>query len=291
MNPDAFHRRRLLAACALLPLAPLLLPIAAAARPARGALPLLLAQEAAPDVDPEGFLVSEKLDGARAFWDGERLRFRSGLGVAAPAGFLQRLPPVALDGELWLGRGRFEQLSGIVRRQRPDETDWRDVRYMVFELPGGSGSFVQRAGRLAELARSIAWPSLQAVAQAPVAGRAGLQRRLAEVLRVGGEGLVLHRADAPYVNGRSPVLLKLKPVHDAEALVLGHVPGRGRHAGRMGALRVRTSDGRDFLLGTGFSDAQRDAPPVPGSIVTYTHQGLTGAGLPRFASFLRLHEP
>jgi DNA ligase-1 len=99
---------------------------------------------------------------------------------------------------------------------------------------------------------------------------------------------MLHRADAPYVTGRSTVLLKLKPLQDAEAVVLEHLPGRGRHQGRLGASRVRSADGRVFRLGTGLSDALRDASPPVGSMLTYTHRGLTSGGLPRFASFLRL---
>jgi DNA ligase-1 len=102
---------------------------------------------------------------------------------------------------------------------------------------------------------------------------------------------MLHRADAPYVTGRSAWLQKLKPLHDADAQVMAVVPGRGRHAGRMGALRVQTPDGRRFLLGTGFSDTERDRPPETGSWLTYTYRGRTESGLPRFASFLRLREP
>lgn len=182
-------------------------------------------------------------------------------------------------------------LSGAVRRRVPDEDEWRQVRYMVFELPGGPGGFAQRAARLFALAQATAWPGLQAVDQTVMADRAELQQRLAAVLKAGGEGLVLHRADAPYLTGRSPVLQKLNPRHDAEAVVLGHASGRGRHAGRLGALRVRTAAGREFMLGTGFSDAQREAPPAIGAVVTYTHRGHTDSGLPRFASFLRLREP
>ena len=117
-----------------------------------------------------------------------------------------------------------------------------------------------------------------------------LQRRLDEVVAAGGEGLMLHRADALYETGRSASLLKLKPLHDAEARVIGHVAGRGRHAGRMGALRVRSPAGVDFLLGTGFSDAERESPPPLGSWVTFTHRGFTADGVPRFASFLRVRE-
>lgn len=286
MPPLSPWRRRLLAALTLSPLLP-----CAAARPARDALPLLLAVDAAPDVDPAGFLVSEKLDGVRALWDGSRLRTRGGSIVAAPAWFVQRLPTVALDGELWLGRGRFEAVSGAVRRQQPDEAQWRQMHYVVFELPGAPGPFVERAAALKRLAREAGFTGLQAAAQDVLPDRAALQRRLADVLRQGGEGLMLHLADAPYVTGRSAVLQKLKPLHDADAMVLAALPGRGRHAGRMGALRVQTPEGRQFLLGTGFGDAEREQPPAPGSWLTYTYRGKTGNGLPRFASFLRVRAP
>lgn len=257
-------------------------------RPTSDPLPLLLAQEAPADIDPAGYLVSEKYDGVRAYWDGRMLRFRSGLPVAAPAWFIAGLPPSPLDGELWFGRGRFEALCAAVRRHAPDDEEWRHVRFMVFELPGGTGSFAQRAARIEAVVRQAGQDALVAVAQAPVAGRLALHRRLDQVLRDGGEGLVLHRADAPYVSGRTPLLLKLKPQQDAEAVVIGQVLGRGKHLGRMGALRVRTDAGVEFLIGTGFSDAQRESPPPLGSVVTFTHRGTTAGGVPRFASYLRL---
>lgn len=260
---------------------------AIAARPAEATLPLLLAHEADERIDPAGWLVSEKLDGVRAAWDGQQLRFRSGRPVVAPAWFVASLPRTPLDGELWLGRGRFDELSGLVRRGEPDDAPWRAVRYMVFELPGATGSFAERAEHLARLAAAVAVPSLQAVAQQTVPDRAALMRWLDAVVEQGGEGLMLHRADAPYVTGRNSALLKLKRQQDAEAVVLAHLPGRGRHAGRLGALRVRGDDGLVFDLGTGFSDRDREQPPAVGSRVTYVYRGRTPQGLPRFASFLR----
>ncbi len=267
------------------------LPSGAWAVPAADApLPLLLAQNAPAGVDPAGYLVSEKYDGARAVWDGRWLRFRSGRPVAAPPWFSERLPATPLDGELWLGRGRFDALSAAVRRQLPRDDEWRQIRYMVFDLPGAAGAFSARASMIENLVRQLRWTQLQAVPQASVSDHSELQRRLDAVVRAGGEGLMLHRADAAYVTGRSPLLLKLKPLHDAEARVVGHVAGRGRHAGRLGALHVRTAQGIEFLVGTGFSDAERESPPPVGAWVTYTYRGTTAAGVPRFASFLRRRE-
>lgn len=98
---------------------------------------------------------------------------------------------------------------------------------------------------------------------------------------------MLHRADAPYVTGRRPELLKLKPWQDDEAMVIAHVPGQGRHAGRLGALRVRDPQGREFSLGSGLTDAERESPPAPGTVVTYRFRGRTARGLPRFATYWR----
>jgi DNA ligase 1 len=257
---------------------------------AKPALELMLAREATADVDPAGFLVSEKLDGVRAVWNGRELRFRSGLPVHAPAGFLARLPAQPLDGELWLGRGRFETLAGIVRKVVPVDDEWRAIRYELFDLPGAAGPFAERASRLDALARAGAWPQLVAVAQTRIADRGALARRFDDVVRGGGEGLMLHRADALWQPGRSDALLKLKPLNDAEAVVVGAVAGRGKHEGRLGALRVRSDAGVEFLIGTGFSDGQREHPPAPGSVISYTYRGTTAAGVPRFASFLRVRD-
>lgn len=240
-------------------------------------------------IDPAPYLVSEKYDGVRGFWDGRTLRFRSGRVVPAPAWFTARLPRTPLDGELWLGRGRFDELSGVVRKAVPVDAEWRQVRYMVFELPGAAGTFAERATHIRELAAQAAWPQLVAVEQAPTADREALNRRLAATVAQGGEGLVLHLASAAYRPGRSDVTMKLKPELDAEAVVVAHHPGQGRYTGQLGALEVRAPDGRQFLIGSGFSDAQRRDPPPVGSIVTYRYRDLTSTGLPRFASFLRVH--
>lgn len=83
---------------------------------------------------------------------------------------------------------------------------------------------------------------------------------------------------------------KLKPVPDEEAKVVGHMDGKGKHAGRMGALLLETPEGKRFALGTGFTDAQRESPPALGSFVTYRYRDRTASGLPKFASFLRVRE-
>ena len=251
---------------------------------------LLLAEVYRSGLDPANYLVSEKLDGIRAVWDGRTLRFRSGNEVKAPAWFLAGLPKLPLAGELWAGRGSFERLSAIVRKEVPMDEEWREVRYMIFELPDTPGNFESRAESMKQLVRETGTPWLQAIEQFRVPNQENLKRKLDEIVSAGGEGLMLHKADAPYLTGRSEALLKLKPYLDAEARVLAHLPGKGRHTGRLGALLVETPDGRRFRLGTGFSDAQREAPPPVGTTVSYRYRALSAKGLPRFASFLRARQ-
>ena len=105
---------------------------------------------------------------------------------------------------------------------------------------------------------------------------------------LGGEGLMLRQPGSRYEAGRSATLLKVKTFHDAEASVLEHIPGAGRHKGRLGALLVQLPDGTKFSVGTGFSDYQRENPPPVGSTITFRYQELTDGGVPRFPSFVRI---
>ena len=254
------------------------------------AAPILLANVLGENVDPAAYLVSEKYDGVRAVWDGKTLRFRSGRTVNAPAWFIGKLPAENLDGELWLKRGEFERLSGYVRKAVSNDADWQQIKYMIFEQPDGAGTFSERYARIREIVAKSNWPQLVAVEQYRIPDRAALKRKLGEVVNGGGEGLMLHLADAPYVTGRSDALLKLKPLQDTEAKVVEHLPGKGKYTGQMGALRLEMPGGKRFNIGTGFSDAVRKNPPAVGTTITYTHRGLTKKGTPRFASYLRVRE-
>ena len=258
--------------------------------PAAEPPPLLLAGIEQGQADVALYLISEKIDGVRAFWDGLALRTRQGNLINAPRWSTENFPQHALDGELWIGRGQFDRLSATVRRQSANDGEWRQVRYLVFELPQAPGTFRERAQALKGLvaASGVRW--LQTVEQFELASREALAQKLDEILKLGGEGLMLHRADALYATGRSDTLLKMKLWHDAEATVIGHQPGRGKYAGMLGALRVRSTDGIEFLLGTGLSEADRRDPPPIGTVVTFRYRELNSRGIPRFASFHRVRE-
>jgi DNA ligase-1 len=248
---------------------------------------LLLANVWNPSIDPTGWWVSEKYDGLRAYWDGQKLRSRKGNLIHAPDYFLAELPPdIALDGELWMGHGKFEETMSIVRSETPDER-WKQVRYMVFDAPQAKGLFEQRMQFLrATISEENHFVTM--VTQERCQGAAQLLAQRDRVVREGGEGLMLRQPQSAYEARRSPTLLKVKPFDDAEATVIAHEPGKGKFAGKLGALRVRTDDGKEFSIGTGLTDADRESPPPVGTVITYRFQGLTAKGLPRFPSYLRV---
>jgi DNA ligase-1 len=276
-----------LASALLLALA---LPLAAA----ENHPPLMLAKVYHPGLDLQDYWVSEKYDGMRGYWDGKQLRTRGGETVFAPVWFTADWPAVPMDGELWAGRGEFQQAVSTVRKLTPDDAAWRGIRFMVFDLPAHGGTFTERIPALNQLVRQIAQPWVQAVPQWKVASHSALRKQLTQQVKANAEGLMLHRGASLYRGGRSDDLLKVKTHEDAEARVVGHLPGQGKHAGALGALLVEMPTALSgqkplrFKIGTGLSDAERTTPPPIGTIVTYRFRGLNGSGIPRFASFMRI---
>jgi DNA ligase-1 len=258
-----------------------------ASEAAAKAPPLLLAHTWENDIDLAGWWMSEKLDGVRAYWDGKQFYSRQGNLFHAPDWFIAGLPTAPLDGELWLARKSFQRTLSIVRRQ--DKSDlWKELSFLVFDAPAQKDPFERRLEFIKE---TLADKKLsQVVAHVHIQCRdlKHLRTELTRVENLGGEGLMLRQPGSKYEAGRSATLLKVKTFHDAEACVLEHIPGAGRHKGRLGALLVQLSEGTKFSVGTGFTDNQRENPPPVGSTITFRYQELTDGGVPRFPSFVRV---
>jgi DNA ligase-1 len=256
------------------------------AKPAKSVPWLLLAQNWSGDVDLADWWLSEKLDGVRAYWDGRRFCSRQGNKFHAPDWFVQGLPSQPLDGELWIDRRRFQRTVSIVRRQ--DQTElWREVSYLVFDAPQLQARFEDRLAFVRETLTQKRPPFARLLEQQRCRDVDHLRQELARIEALGGEGLMLREPGSSYVAGRSATLLKVKTFHDAEARVIGHQPGNGRHQGRLGALLVELANGTQFAVGTGFTDRQREQPPAVGTLITFRYQELTDGGVPRFPSFVR----
>lgn len=251
------------------------------------ALDLMLPQVYTDDIDVSGWLVSEKLDGIRGYWDGTKLLSKNGNPLYPPAAFTAKLPPFALEGELWGGRGTFEKTLAIVRQQHP-HAGWLKLRFAIFDVPQATGGFTER------LLKAKDWfdnhPSRFAfiIAQKEIKDREQLKTELERVEKLGGEGLIVRKPASLYATGRSSEILKVKSFFDMEAVVIGHVEGKGRNRGRLGSLLVELPDKTRLKIGTGFSDAERIDPPSIGSVITFKYYGFYESGRPKFPSFMRI---
>lgn len=255
----------------------------AAAEAAEGT-DVLLAQKWTPDIDPTGKWMSEKLNGVRAYWNGQRFISRLGNGFFAPEWFKEGLPTTPLDGELWLSRkkGALQETVSIVRSAGGAER-WKGLTYLVFDAPKQPGSFERRMEHLSSLQSA---PHLSLVSHQVCTGFDHLKDELLRVEALGGEGLMLREPGSAYDHGRSSTLLKVKTFHDAEGKVVEHKPGKGKHKGRLGALVIALDNGETFDVGTGFSDNERRKPPSVGTVITYRYTETTVRGIPLCASYV-----
>jgi DNA ligase 1 len=264
-----------------------LLLVITLARPDAHALEVMLPLVYESGMEISGWLMSEKLDGVRGYWDGRQLYSKNGTPLQPPAIFTENFPAFALEGEIWGGRDTFEKTLGIVLKKEAHD-GWLQLKFAVFDVPAASGGFENR------LKVAAAWFAENPAAYAfiidhqPVTGDEHLQQELKRVEALGGEGLMLRKPGSLYAAGRSGSVLKVKSYGDREAVVIGHLPGQGRNAGRMGSLLVELPDRTRFRIGTGFTDKQRENPPPVGSLITFKHYGFYQSGIPRFPSFLRI---
>ena len=249
---------------------------------------LMLANVYHQGVDLNDYWVSEKYDGVRALWNGEQFISRGGNIYNAPDWFIADFPKQRLDGELWVSRQSFELLVSTVRDKVPDDEAWRKVTFMVFDMPDIPEIFDKRLAFLNRLIESTQIPWVKAVKQLKLKDHNALMSYLKKLTQLGAEGAMLHKGSSLYRAKRSGDLLKVKPYEDAEAVVVEHLPGKGKYQGMLGAIRVQLGNGDTFKIGTGFSDKERRSPPEIGTVITYQFRGKTKNGIPRFASFLRV---
>ncbi|MFZ7234719.1 DNA ligase [Avibacterium avium] len=232
----------------------------------------------------QGWVMSEKLDGIRGYWDGKQLFTRQNKILTPPSYFIKDFPPFAIDGELFSQRNAFEQISSIVRSQK--DKGWEKLKLYVFDVPNAKGNLFERLAVLENYLAQRPSQHIEIIKQIPIEHYAQVQDFLREVEQKQGEGLVLRNPNAPYENKRSQQILKLKTALDEECEVIAHHKGKGQFADKLGAITCKNQRG-EFRIGSGFKLADRENPPPIGSIITYKYRGLTQKRLPRFATYWR----
>lgn len=249
--------------------------------------------------DPIGMWASEKLDGYRCLWTGARFQTRSGKPIHAPISFMNLMPPsVALDGELYLGRGTFESL-GFIRRKTPDPELWSRLKFHVFDIPSMmSAPFEKRMKRLGTVVRNRCIQCafnkkecpLVFVRQILVESEKQLYDFMDTIINARGEGVMLRAAGSVYQPKRTSTLLKIKAEFDAECVIVGHKPGKGKYKGQLGSYKCEFLDGTGPFFVAGITDEMRADPLTVGRIITIRYNGLTVKALPRHPRFVRARD-
>jgi DNA ligase-1 len=241
------------------------------------------------DQNISGYLMSEKLDGVRAYWDGKTLYSRGGYAFAYPDWFVEKFPDFPLDGELWSKRGEFEKIQSITSKLLSHE-GWSELGFHVFDVPEANGGLAQRLSVLEQFIKTNNPKYLHLIPQHVCKDKPHAQRFHDEVAKLGGEGIVLRNPNAPYEGFRTTNALKLKAHQDAECTVIAHHEGQGKYENMLGAFTCKDDLGREFRIGSGLSDEDRRNPPPIGSIITYKYNGLTVNNLPRFPVYLHVRK-
>lgn len=245
--------------------------------------------------NPESWLMSYKIDGIRAYWNGENLLTRGNNIIHAPAWFIKPLKgiPHHLDGELVFTSngspiGNFQETCSVVKRHNPDER-WSNIKYYVFDMPDIGKEFTFDLA-LFTLSSQVLPSFVEVVEQIPCKSKSHLEEYHDKYTAIGGEGIMLRNPNSMYECKRSKNILKVKIFSDAEATVIDYEAGKGRHEGRLGGYICTWTDERNdriFHVGTGLTDAERDNPLPIGSVITFEYFGLTNAGSPRHPKYLR----
>ena len=230
-----------------------------------------------------GWVMSEKLDGIRAYWNGKNLISRGGHIIHAPKWFIKDYPAFELDGELWSKRSDFENISSIVRDKIPSKA-WSEIKYYIFEVPNAKGGLLKRLN----IARSYENNIIKIIPQLRIKNRKHLQVFLHKIDKNGGEGVVLRDPNASYINKRTNKALKLKIFRDKECKVIAHNDGHGNFKGVLGSITCQLDNNITFKIGSGFSLKERNNPPSIGTIITFKYQKMTKYNKPRFPIFLRV---
>lgn len=232
------------------------------------------------------WLMSEKLDGIRAYWNGKELLSKNGNKIYAPSWFTKNFPNFELDGELWTKRNDFENIQNIVLDKKPS-LQWKEITYNIFEVPNQESHFLKRLEKVAVWLKNHPNKYIKVIPQIKCKDKNHLDEYLEYLVNLKAEGIIIKNPNIEYFKGRSNQILKVKKFEDME----GRVVGINYHKNRkFKSLIIKLENEIIFNLGNGFTKKQRLNHPKVGDIVAFKYYNFTKFGKPKFASFLRIRK-
>lgn len=237
--------------------------------------------------DISGFVMSEKLDGVRGYWDSKKLLSRQGKQILAPDFWTQNFPPFAIDGELYTKRDDFENIASIINSSKKRD-DWRNIKLYVFDVPDANGTLIERLEVLQNFLDSNPNEFIKIIPQIKISSKEQMEEFFTNIVQNGGEGVVLRDPNLPYEAKRSTQALKYKKQNEANCKVIKINQGKGRYKDLMGSVDCEMLNGIKLKIGSGFSDKNRANPPKIGEVITFKYEQLNKNGVPKFARYLRV---
>ena len=246
----------------------------------------MLAHKYNPLIDYTGWYMSEKLDGVRSTYCDRQFMSRNEKQFLQSKGFDKSFPQnITLDGELFGGRGTFNETSGICRKKY--NRDWSSLKYYVFEIPNFITPFKHTISYLNSNIRNR-YNNLIVLPQTICSSKEHLQRFFERVITEGGEGVMLRHPDSYYEEGkRSSFLLKVKRFHKATCTVIGYENGKGKYSNVVGSLVCKFMN-TTINIGSGLTDSDRINPPEIGSFIQFRYFSLSKENIPRFPTFIKV---
>ena len=197
--------------------------------------------------------------------------------------FFKRFPHVVLDGELYNHdlRRDFEKIISLVRKTKPTEADRQEskekVQFHCYDFVNAQqlislnfdrrNDFLQRW--FTSGYNSVKILDFEVVNSEKMAGFYHTRN-----LECGYEGSIL-RKNALYECKRSYNLQKYKDFHDAEATIVGYVPGKGKRTGTIGKFLMRDDKGIEFGCPPGKGYDYKDMTDMLENIEDYVGQTAT----------------
>ena len=258
---------------------------------------LILAENYSDEMNVINWFMSEKIDGIRAYWDGDRLWSRTGKEINVPESFIINFPKkVTLDGELFLrpeiklksNTSLFSEVCSITRKKIPIEDEWLKICFYVFDTVDKKLNFINRLKIIENLPKN---KNIVILKQHKIKNISELKKFHDIIRSEGGEGVMIKNPRGLYIGRRSKDLLKLKHFYDTEVKIISYKPGTGKYVGMLGGYNCKMVNGKCITVGSGMNDEDRRNPLEIGTFITIKYFELTTKNeVPRFPVFLRKAE-
>ena len=257
---------------------------------------LSIAQPWTGSTNPKGLYISPKLEAIHCFWDGENMWSVRGKKYSPPKYFVEGFPKGALDGWLMMGEGNMGKCIQVIKKARPSEIEWNELRFVVLDSPGLEMPFYQRLMKLKEVFSNNTNPYIKLQAYERCEGVEHFDKAMKQIESTLGNGIRLKNPESFYITGRKGGgTFEVRARYEGIGVVGSYLKGRGKNEtdGKVVGLEIISErdghpNGVSFKISKGLPRNLEKGLPGVGSNIVYSFKGLFGNGTPKTPTFIRI---